>query len=179
MEQRILLVDIDRCIRCCACEVACKQENNLPPGPRWNSVVTAGPRLLEGELHQDFVFATCLHCDDPACMAVCPAKAILQKGDGLVVIDEAQCKGCGLCALACPVGAVHLLPDRKTAWKCNQCEVRVENGLRPSCVQHCAGGALQYVTPSEFLAISAGRHTARTGKVCYISTKWRLSSLRP
>jgi Fe-S-cluster-containing dehydrogenase component len=176
MESRLLLVDIDRCIRCHACEVACKQENDLPAGPRWTSVATVGPRLIKGELHQDFVFATCVHCDDPACMAVCSAGAISKSEEGLVLIDEAQCKGCGLCVLACPFGAVHSRPGAKMVWKCNQCADRVEDGAVPSCVQHCAGGALQYVTPEESLFISAGRHTMRLGKVCYLSAKWRLSS---
>jgi Fe-S-cluster-containing dehydrogenase component len=174
-EQMTLLVDIDRCIRCYACEVACKQEHDLPPGPRWTSVITVGPRSVQGVLHQDFVFATCLHCEDPACVAVCAAGAISKGEDGLVVIDEAKCKKCGLCAIACPFGAVHLRPDNKTAWKCNQCADRVGTGLPPACVQHCAGGALQYVTPEELLAITSGRHTAQFGKVCYVSAKWRLS----
>jgi Fe-S-cluster-containing dehydrogenase component len=177
MESRILFVDIDRCIRCHACEVACNQENDLAAGPRWAAVETVGPRLIKGDLHQDFVFATCVHCDDPACGAVCSAGAISKSEEGLVLIDEAQCKGCGLCALACPFGAVHLRPDGKTAWKCDQCAGRVEDGLPPSCVQHCAGGAIQYVTSNELLLISAGRHTKRLGKVCYVSAKWRLSSL--
>ena len=178
MARMTLLVDIDRCIRCHACEAACKQENNLPPGPRWASVVTVGPRPIAGELHQDFVFAACLHCDDPACMAVCTAGAISKQENGLVVIDEPKCKGCGLCVVACPFGAVHLRPETKTAWKCNHCADRVADGLPPSCVQHCAGGALQYVTPEELRAIRVGRHTADVGKVCYVSEKWRLSGGR-
>jgi Fe-S-cluster-containing dehydrogenase component len=90
------------------------------------------------------------------------------------LIDDAQCRGCGLCVVACPFGAVHLLAEKKTAWKCNQCADRVSGGLPPSCVQHCAGGALQYVTPEELARITAGRHSAGFGKVCYVSAKWRL-----
>ena len=67
METGILLIDIDRCIRCHACEVACKQENDLPPGPRWNSVVTIEPRTIQRELVTDFVFTACMQCDDPNC----------------------------------------------------------------------------------------------------------------
>ncbi len=177
MEKGILLIDSDRCLRCFACEIACKQENNLPPGPRWNSVVTVGPRLVEGQLHQDFVFATCLQCDDPLCLTVCPAGAVSKREDGLVLIDEAECLGCGLCVLACPFGAVHLRPDQKKVWKCDQCLDRVDHGLQPSCVQHCAGGALQYVSFSEMDRITPGRHQVRFGKVCIVSTKWRLSSV--
>ncbi|MBI5602694.1 MAG: 4Fe-4S binding protein [Deltaproteobacteria bacterium] len=176
MEEKILLIDLDRCIRCYACEVACKQENRLPAGPRWASVVTVGPRIMEGELHQDFVFVTCFQCNEPLCLAACNTGAISKRGDGVVVIDETACQGCGLCVLACPYGAVHLRPGEKKAWKCDQCTERVNDGLGPSCVQHCAGGSLQFVTPAELILITAGRHNARLGKVCYVSTKWRLSS---
>ncbi|MEW6666450.1 MAG: 4Fe-4S dicluster domain-containing protein [Thermodesulfobacteriota bacterium] len=176
MDRMILLVDIDRCIRCHACEAACKQENNLPAGPRPVSVATVGPRSIDGELHQDFVFAACLHCDDPACMAVCTVGAISKGEDGLVVMDEAKCKSCCLCEAACPFGAMHLRPDTKKAWKCNHCTDRVADGLPPSCVQHCAGGALQYVTPEELSGIRVGRHVVDLGKVCYVSEKWRLAS---
>ena len=179
MERMTLLVDIDRCIRCYACEVACKQENQLPSGPRWNSLVTVGPRMVKDKLHQDFVFAVCLHCDNPACAAVCTADAISIREDALVLIDEAKCKKCGLCVIACPFGAVYLRPDQKTAWKCDQCIDRVDNGLPPSCVQHCAGGALQYVTQEELRGIGMGRHIANLGKVCYVSAKWKLGYPTP
>ena len=174
MESLTLLIDIDRCIRCFACEMACKQENELPPGPRWNSVVTVGPRDVKGQLHQDFVFATCLQCDEPPCLAACPADSIAKREDGLVLVDGARCTGCGLCVIACPFGAVQRRPGTKKAWKCTQCTERTEHGLPPSCVQHCAGGALQHVPPDELDAISAGRHVAKLGKVCYVSEKWKL-----
>jgi Fe-S-cluster-containing dehydrogenase component len=174
MEEMLLLVDIDRCIACHACEVACKQEHGLPPGPRWTSVTTVGPREKEGQLHQDFVFATCLQCDTPVCVTVCRFGALSKREDGLVAIDESACKKCGLCALSCPFGAVHLRPDTGIAWKCDQCIGRVATGLPPACAQHCAGGSVQYVTESEAAAIVNGRHEARFGKVRYVSSKWRL-----
>jgi Fe-S-cluster-containing dehydrogenase component len=175
MGSMVLLVDIDRCIRCHACEVACKQENDLPEGPRWACVETVGPRVVGGELHQDFVFGTCVHCDAPACLAVCSTGAISKSEEGLVLVDEDRCRGCGLCVLACPLGAVHFHPERKKVWKCDQCSHRVEGGAPPSCVQHCAGGALQYVTEDESLSVSAGRHAVRLGRVRYVSAKWRLA----
>ncbi len=175
MDEKLLLVDLDRCIRCHACEVACKQQNDLPPGPQWTSVVTIDPRWVAGELCMDFVFATCFHCDDPVCASACPDNAIAKRDDGIVLIDEERCKGCSLCVYACPFGAVYINAKKKVAWKCTLCVDRLDHGLEPSCVQHCAGGALQYVTEEELLEIAAGRHKARIGKVCYVSTKWKLS----
>jgi Fe-S-cluster-containing dehydrogenase component len=174
MKEKLLLIDIDRCVRCFACEVACKQEHSLPPGPRWNSVVTVGPREAEGNLYQDFVFATCVQCAEPACCTVCTAGALSKQEDGLVKVDEARCKKCGLCVLACPHGAIHLRPDTGVAWKCDQCAERVVAGLPPACVQHCVGGSLQYLAESEAAAIAGPRHEARFGKVVYVSSRWKL-----
>jgi len=175
MRDGLLLIDIDRCIRCYACEIACKEENDLPAGPRWNQVVTIQPRRIGGELYTDFVFTTCVQCEDPVCASVCRSDALSKRDDGIVLVDEARCKGCGFCAHACPLGAIEVHPEKKVAWKCSLCVDRIDHGLLPSCVQHCAGGALQYVTPEELLEITVGRHHARIGKVCYVSTTWKLS----
>ena len=176
MTDKMLLVDIDKCIRCYACEIACKEENNLPVGPRACQVITIGPRKLDGELHMDFVPAMCVHCDDPLCASVCPKHAITKREDGVVVIDEEECNGCELCIHACPYGAVSINPEKKVAVKCSFCLSRVDSGIEPSCVQHCIGGALEYVTPEEITVITKGAHNTRRGKVHYTSAKWRLKS---
>ncbi len=62
------------------------------------------------------------------------------------------------------------------AGKCNFCLERVEYEKEPSCVQHCIGGALRYVTPEDLKEITEGKHTASFGKVCYASSKWKLVS---
>jgi len=176
MPEEVMLVDIDRCVRCYACEIACKQEHDLPVGPRWTRVMTVEPRQVNEELCTDFVFTTCVQCDDPLCAHICPVDAITKRDDGIVVIDEAKCNGCGLCVHACPFGAIHINPDKNIAWKGFFCLDRVDQGLEPSCVQHCAGGSLQYVTPEELLELTAGKHKARIGKLCYVSEKWKLSN---
>lgn len=175
MSEKLLLVDIDRCVRCHSCEVACKQEHDLPIGPRWTEVITIQPRWVTEELCTDFVFTSCVHCAEPLCAYVCPTNAIVKREDGIVVIDEAKCTGCGLCPPACPYGAIHMNPETGVAWKCDFCLDRTDHGLEPSCVQHCVGGALQYVTPKELLELTVGKHKARIGKVCYVSEKWKLS----
>ena len=176
MSNKIFLVDIDRCIRCYACEVACKQENRLPPGPRWCSVVTLEPRRVNGELHTDFVFTTCMQCENPFCVVVCPENALIQRSDKIVVPDESKCTGCGLCVKACPFGAIHVRSREKKVWKCALCADRTDAGLEPECVRHCAGGALQYLSPEEYPDAIHGRHLARFGQIVYVSTKWKLSS---
>ncbi len=176
MSEQILLVDIDRCIRCYSCEVACKQEHDLPSGPNWTKVITIEPRRVGGEIYTDFVFTSCLQCCEPVCALVCPVEAIKKKEDGIFQIEGEKCTGCGLCIAACPFGAIHMIPNEKVVWKCDFCYERTEHGIEPSCVQHCAGGSLQWVTPQELLELTARKHKARNGKVCYVSEKWKLSN---
>ncbi|UCG65918.1 MAG: 4Fe-4S binding protein [Deltaproteobacteria bacterium] len=178
MSERLLLIDVDKCVGCYACEIACKQEHHLPLEPRWCTVIPIGPRKLGEKLHLDFVPALCIHCDDPLCSYFCPVDAISKRQDGIVVIDEDECTGCRLCVYGCPYGAIYFDHERKIAGKCSLCVSRIDDGLEPSCVQHCIGGALLFVTEEELGQITEGMHTARDGKVCYTSSKWKLPLMR-
>ena len=80
-----LFIDYTLCFGCHACEVACKQENNLPPGPKWISVKTVGPYQAEGKLKMDFIPMTCMHCANAPCIEACPTEAIFQSKDGVVI----------------------------------------------------------------------------------------------
>ena len=81
-----LVANIDRCIGCYACEVACKQENSLPAGEKWIRVRTLGPYVVKGELAMDFVPLATDDCDfchervgaggRPFCAEVCPTQAL-------------------------------------------------------------------------------------------------------
>lgn len=176
MTTKYLLIDIDQCVRCYACEIACKQENELNVGPRWVQVMTIEPRKVSENLHMDFVPVPCLHCDDPACAYFCPTGAITKRSDGVVSIDRDLCNRCKLCIHGCPYGRIHWDEEKGAVGKCNLCVERVDSGLEPSCVQHCIGGALQYVTEEELSAITRGQHNVQMGKVCYTSTKWKLKA---
>lgn len=176
--EKFLLIDIDLCARCYSCEIACKQENNIGVGPRWRRITTLGPRRLgEEDLHLDFVPVSCIHCDDPTCAYFCPTDAISKRKDGVVVIDEEKCNGCQLCIYGCPHGNMSFDPERNVAGKCNLCMDRIDYGLEPSCVQHCFCGALQWVNEKELAEITQEMHTTRSGKLCYRSTKWKLSPM--
>ena len=175
MIDKILLIDVDRCVGCYACEVACKQENKLPLPSRWCQVISIGPRRVQAQLHLDFVPVVCIQCDDPVCSYFCPFDAITKREDGIILIIEEKCTGCGLCIYGCPYGAIYFDHGKNIAGKCSLCASRIDDGLEPSCVQHCISGALQFVTKEELDEITHGMHIARVGKVYYASSKWRLS----
>jgi Fe-S-cluster-containing dehydrogenase component len=174
--KKILLIDIDSCVRCHACEIACRQEHDLTAETAscWCRVLTVGPRRVAGKLHMDFIPVVCRQCDDPLCAAICPTGAIRKNDIGLVLIDEAACNGCKLCLYACPYGCISFNEVNRTAGHCDQCRGRTEAGLDPACVQHCIGGALQFVGSEDLEERTSGQHRFLSGRVCYVSSKWKL-----
>ena len=106
IEQRkwTMVLDLSRCIGCSACTVACKAENNLPPGVVYRPV-------LEEELgtypnvRMRFTPRPCMQCDEPPCVPVCPVSATYKRPDGIVEIDYKRCIGCRYCIAACPYSA--------------------------------------------------------------------------
>ena len=108
-----MVIDLDKCVGCQACTIACKEENNIPHGaPQeqsrrrelyWNRVIA----VSEGEypsVRVEFISMPCMHCDEAPCTIVCPAKATYRRDDGIVIQDFRRCIGCRYCMVACPYG---------------------------------------------------------------------------
>ena len=153
MPQYTLLIDYKLCFDCKACEVACKQENDLPVGPKWIHVVTVGPKKVGDKLVVDFIPMTCVHCAKAPCIDACPTDAITNRQDGIVIIDPALCNGCMACIPACPFAAPQFNPEKNVVEKCNLCLNRVEKGLKPSCVQACPSGAIYFGEVNEVIQL--------------------------
>ncbi len=143
-----LLVDQDACIGCQICEVACKQENNLPVGPRWLRVIQIGPEEVDGKLVVSFSPIQCLHCVKPACIDVCPTNAITKRADGIVLIKPEWCIGCQNCEVACPFGVPQFNREKNIVEKCTLCVHRVEQGLESACARYCPARAI-YLSQEE------------------------------
>jgi len=125
------------CIGCRACEIACKDKNGLPPGPRFRRV-----QYIEGGTFPE-VFAykvnmSCNHCAEPACLPTCPTGAIFKRQkDGIVDIDSTLCIGCRRCEAACPYGAPQFIAEQNIVSKCNMCVDEIDAGRKPYCVMAC------------------------------------------
>jgi anaerobic dimethyl sulfoxide reductase subunit B len=125
------------CIGCRACEIACKDKNGLPPGPRFRRV-----QYIEGgtfpEVYAYKVNTSCNHCAEPACLPSCPTGAIWKRQDnGIVDIDSTLCIGCRRCEATCPYGAPQFIPELNIVSKCNLCVDEIEAGRKPYCVMAC------------------------------------------
>ena len=99
-----MTVDVNRCVGCQTCTIACKHANDTPPGVQWRSVLD----VEQGDypdVQRFFLVVGCQHCADPPCVPVCPTGATAQRDDGLVTMDHDLCIGCAYCAVACPYQA--------------------------------------------------------------------------
>ena len=144
MKQMTFVVDMDRCIGCKGCQVACKLENTVALGDGRNKVCTVGPTGSYPNLQMYFMTAMCQECENPSCVEVCPTGACWQDEDGIVKIDRTLCMGCGSCMRACPYEMIHMNKELRVADKCDLCASRREEGDTPACVRNCSGSALHY-----------------------------------
>ena len=166
-----LVIDLDTCVGCHACAVSCKQWNaggiagpltderpygKQPLGVWFNrvhsytcdSAAEAGAPARQATVHFP---RSCLHCEQPACVTVCPTGASYKRAlDGIVLVDESKCIGCKLCSWACPYGAREYSAVEGVMKKCTLCVDRIYNQALeevdrvPACVSACPTGARHF-----------------------------------
>ncbi|MCK5725257.1 MAG: 4Fe-4S dicluster domain-containing protein [Thiotrichaceae bacterium] len=162
MTQLALIIDLNVCVGCSACVTSCKE---------WNTSGQAGPmtdfnaysrdptgtffnRVQSYEIGE-YPFTevvhfpkSCLHCEEPPCVPVCPTGASYKrKEDGIVLVDYDKCVGCKYCSWACPYGAREIDENQKVMKKCTLCVDRIydtslpESRRKPACVLACPTSA--------------------------------------
>jgi formate dehydrogenase iron-sulfur subunit len=163
------LVDIDLCIGCKACEIACKEWNDLEPDDTFNfgsyqshEDLTASTwdlmRFKEVDLDNgDLAWLirkdSCMHCDEPGCLLACPAPgAVVQYENGIVDFDQTKCIGCQYCIAGCPFDIPRFDQTTKKVYKCTMCVDRVGAGLEPACVKACPTGSIRFGSKAEMVA---------------------------
>lgn len=157
-------IDTNRCIGCHTCSVACRIENNLPQGIWWNRALTVGgedmdtPEGVFPHVKMSYLTLACQHCDNPACVKVCPVGATYQDPEtGVVRQDYDKCIGCRMCMAACPYTGVRSFNweepkyaigmdlgdgdvpthQKHVVEKCTMCWHRIARDETPACVKVC------------------------------------------
>jgi formate dehydrogenase iron-sulfur subunit len=169
------------CIGCKACEVACKQWNQLPASGGGRDTLSGdsydNTRKLDGThwRHVKFVEQfdedrrdgrwtmlsdVCKHCVQAGCLEVCPTNAIIRTEFDTVVIQSDTCNGCKACIAACPFGVIDINPVSNTAQKCTLCYDRLQAGMEPACSQACPTDSIVF-GPVRELRERANRRVAQ------------------
>ncbi|KAA3607291.1 MAG: 4Fe-4S dicluster domain-containing protein [Planctomycetota bacterium] len=136
-----MAVNLNRCVGCSACAIACKSENNVPPGRlrRWIHEKTAG---RFPDLKMQIWSESCMHCEDAPCVHSCPTGAShVDAATGTVQVHPELCTGCKACMASCPYDARYVHPDGYID-KCTLCVHKLEHGEEAACQSICPTSAI-------------------------------------
>jgi formate dehydrogenase iron-sulfur subunit len=162
--------DTSVCIGCKACEVACKEWNQVPEdglnltgmsfdnseglgADTWRHVAfieqsapvgAPDPESVDPEFRWLMSSDVCKHCTHAACLDVCPTGALFRTEFGTVVVQEDICNGCGYCVPACPYGVIDQRKNDGRVFKCTLCYDRLSVGQEPACAKACPTNSIQF-----------------------------------
>jgi len=163
------LTDASLCIGCKACEVACKEWNQIPDdGFVWSGQSYDNTRALGASTWRHVLFLeqkqpmgsqlasigepfrwqflsdVCKHCANAGCLEACPTGSIVRTEVGSVFVQPDICNGCGYCVVSCPFGVIDKRPEDGRAFKCTFCYDRQKAGLVPACAKACPTESIQF-----------------------------------
>ncbi|HEX2162952.1 MAG TPA: 4Fe-4S dicluster domain-containing protein, partial [Thermoanaerobaculia bacterium] len=173
--------DTTVCIGCKACEVACKEWNQLPDdgllftgmsydntgdlgASTWRHVSfverpvpLSGQETGLGPFSWLLLSDVCKHCERAGCLEACPTGAILRTEFDSVYVQPDVCNGCGYCVVACPFGVIDRRDDDGRAWKCTLCYDRLRDGMEPACAKACPTDSILFGDLDELRAVARDR----------------------
>lgn len=167
--------DVEACIDCGGCVVACKRTWDVPADEQRISIATmmegqeaaeglnanSAQALRQGENPgETSIPMQCYHCENAPCVSVCPTDSLVKKGDGFVEVRDSICIGCQYCLSACPFGApqfpgsddgsARIVGNGDIMDKCTMCEERqAQTGKGPACAEECSTDAILVGTPDQ------------------------------
>ena len=195
----VMVIDLAKCKNALKCVSACNKHHYITGENAWLKVY----KMQESKDTAPYWMpTTCMHCDQPACVTVCPVDATFKRRDGLVLIDNERCIGCRFCMAACPYatrvfnwdepdqGEIKLVMDMKglehstpeyaglpsikgTVDKCDFCPHTIQNNELPHCVTACPNGVFYFGDKYED-TVTNGDETLRLSKLLTDKAGYRL-----
>ena len=176
-----MLYDVEKCIACRGCSVACKQWKNLPAedttfkgtlesnglSDKTYTYIKMKEFVENNKVKWEFLKYQCMHCGKPDCMRICPVDAVSKTSYGIVIVDESKCVGCNQCGGndGCKYKVPHVSSSDRKAKKCNMCIDRVEKYVEsgynrkymPACAKTCTADAILFGPREEMVKIANER----------------------
>ena len=159
----VMVIDLARCKNVKACQASCNHAHHIADAQNWIKIYPMKDAEHTADYWQP---TTCMHCDEPPCVKVCPVDATFKRQDGIVLIDSDRCIGCRFCMAACPystrvfnwgdpdlppeIADLHYnaetsIPQKKgTVGKCDFCADMTRMGMLPHCVSACPNGVFMF-----------------------------------
>jgi Fe-S-cluster-containing dehydrogenase component len=188
----VMVIDLSRCKNVGACRESCNHAHHLHPDHNWVKIYQMQDAENTAPYWQP---TTCMHCDSPPCVKVCPVDATFKREDGIVLIDSDRCIGCRFCMAACPYSTrvfnwedPHLpeefareayssetsIPQKKgTVGKCDFCPDMARMGELPHCVSACPNGVFFFGDQNED-TVTNGAETFRFSELIKDKAGYRL-----
>ena len=188
----VMVIDLSRCKNLKKCQSACNHVHHVHPGQNWIKIHAMKDAEHTAPYWQP---TTCMHCDEPPCVKVCPVDATFKRQDGIVLIDSDRCVGCRFCMAACPYSTrvfnwekpempaevasqpyscEHSTPQKMgTVGKCDFCPDMARQGKLPHCVTACPNGVFFFGDMNED-SVSNGTETVRFSELIRDKSGYRL-----
>lgn len=188
----VMVIDLSRCKNVKACQSACNHMHQVHPGQNWIKVLEMKDADHTAPYWEP---TTCMHCDEPPCVKVCPVDATFKRQDGIVLIDSDRCIGCRFCMAACPYSTRVFnweepvltdevanqdyscetsMPQKKgTVGKCDFCPDMTRKGELPHCVSACPNGVFSFGDENED-SVTNGAETFRLSELIRDKAGYRL-----
>jgi Fe-S-cluster-containing dehydrogenase component len=188
----VMVIDLSRCKNVGKCKESCNHAHSLHPDHNWIKILEMRDAEQTAPYWQP---TTCMHCDSPPCVKVCPVDATFKRQDGIVLIDSDRCIGCRFCMAACPystrvfnwedpgvpepIASQHYscessTPQKKgTVGKCDFCPDMARKGELPHCVSACPNGVFFFGDMNED-SVTNGAETFRFSELVRDKSGYRL-----
>jgi len=188
----VMVIDLSRCKNLKKCQAACDHVHHVHPGEHWIKVYNMQDAEHTAHYWQP---TTCMHCDEPPCVKVCPVDATFKRQDGIVLIDSDRCIGCRFCMAACPYSTrvfnwsepdlpkeiaekkysceTSMPQKRGTVSKCDFCPDMTRMGMLPHCVSACPNGVFFFGDMNED-SVTNGSETFRFSDLIKDKAGYRL-----
>lgn len=149
MKKEGFFFNMNTCIGCGACQVACKDHGNLQPGEFFRRFETIRFEGKDAPVYGHYS-GSCNHCEEPVCVEACPTGAMYVEEGGAVLHNASLCIACGSCVWSCPYGSISFSQDTGYAQKCDSCIDLRKEGKEPNCCHACPTRSLRYGNLEEF-----------------------------